>query len=156
MDIYSRLLKPLLFSLPPEAAHHLAIFGLRLTPRSALKWAFGSTPSDSVRMFGLNFPNRVGLGAGKDKDARAKAAARVVALYKRMVEDDGFLVAQGRDFLLNAIGFCECLRIARFSISQELNRDFQRARSSRACGRCVCEIVACSHVRVARRGKRES
>jgi hypothetical protein len=56
----------------------------------------------------------------------------------------------------NAIGLCECLRIARFSISQELNRDFQRACSSRACGRCVCEIVACSHVRVARRGKRES
>jgi dihydroorotate dehydrogenase len=74
MDIYSRLLKPFLFSLPPEAAHHLAIFGLRLTPRSALKWAFGSTPSDPVRLFGLNFPNRVGLGAGMDKDARALPA----------------------------------------------------------------------------------
>jgi dihydroorotate dehydrogenase len=74
MDIYSRFLKPFLFSLPPEAAHHLALFGLRFTPRIALKWAFGSTPSDPVSLFGLNFPNRVGLGAGMDKDALALPA----------------------------------------------------------------------------------
>jgi dihydroorotate dehydrogenase len=74
MDIYSRFLKPFLFSLPPEPAHHLALFGLRLAPRTVLKWAFGSTPSDPVRLFGLNFPNRVGLGAGMDKDARALPA----------------------------------------------------------------------------------
>jgi len=74
MDIYSKLLKPFLFLLPPEPAHRLAVAGLRLTPSPVLRWAFGSMPSDPVKLFGLNFPNRVGLGAGMDKDARALPA----------------------------------------------------------------------------------
>jgi dihydroorotate dehydrogenase len=74
MDLYTRLLKPLLFLLPPEPAHHLALAGLRFTPRPLLRWSFGPMPADPVRLFGLDFPNRVGLGAGMDKDARALTA----------------------------------------------------------------------------------
>ena len=64
-----RHLHPLLFLLPPEAAHHLALTALR---------AWGSVaperpPSDgtAVQAMGLTFPNRVGLAAGLDKDAVA-------------------------------------------------------------------------------------
>jgi hypothetical protein len=68
MDWYHSFLRPLLFCLPAEAAHNLALMGLRTTPRLVLKGAFGPAPHDPVRIFGLNFPNRVGLGAGMDHD----------------------------------------------------------------------------------------
>ena len=74
MDLYHSFLRPLLFCLPAEAAHNLALMGLRTTPRLVLKGAFGSVPQDPVRLFGLNFPNRVGLGAGMDKNASALSA----------------------------------------------------------------------------------
>jgi hypothetical protein len=74
MDLYQSTLRPLLFSLPAEAAHNLALLGLRTTPRFALKKAFGPVPQDPVRLFGLNFPNRVGLAAGMDKNAAALGA----------------------------------------------------------------------------------
>lgn len=74
MDIYTTILRPLLFLLPAEAAHNLALAGLRWTPRAALRAAFGPTPQDPVRLFGLEFPNRVGLGAGMDKNAVALRA----------------------------------------------------------------------------------
>ena len=74
MDLYHSFLRPLLFCLPAEAAHNLALLGLRATPRLVLKGAFGSVPQDPVRLFGLNFPNRVGLGAGMDKNASALSA----------------------------------------------------------------------------------
>jgi dihydroorotate dehydrogenase len=74
MDLYQSTLRPLLFGLPAEAAHNLALFGLRVTPRFALKKAFGALPQDPVRLFGLNFPNRVGLAAGMDKNASALGA----------------------------------------------------------------------------------
>ena len=74
MDLYHSFLRPLLFCLPAEAAHNLALLGLRTTPRWALKNAFGPMPQDPVRLFGLNFPNRVGLAAGMDKNASALGA----------------------------------------------------------------------------------
>ena len=74
MDLYHSFLRPLLFCLPAEAAHNLALMGLRTTPRLVLKGAFGPVPQDPVRLFGLNFPNRVGLGAGMDKNASALGA----------------------------------------------------------------------------------
>jgi dihydroorotate dehydrogenase len=74
MDLYHSFLRPLLFCLPAEAAHNLALMGLRTTPRLVLKGAFGPAPQDPVRLFGLNFPNRVGLGAGMDKNASALGA----------------------------------------------------------------------------------
>jgi dihydroorotate dehydrogenase len=78
MDIYDAILRPLLFQLPAEAAHNLALAGLRFTPRAVLRAAFGPTPRDPVRLFGLEFPNRVGLGAGMDKNAVALRAWEAV------------------------------------------------------------------------------
>jgi len=64
-------LRPLLFRLDPETAHGLAIVGLRL--RQALPRLGSASSADgmlSQRLWGLDFPNPVGLAAGFDKDAR--------------------------------------------------------------------------------------
>ena len=60
--------------LPAEAAHNLAILALRLTPPSFLRAAFGATPQKPTKLFGLTFPNPVGLAAGMDKNADALRA----------------------------------------------------------------------------------
>ena len=60
--------------LPAEAAHNLAILGLSMTPPSLLRAAFGATPQKPTKLFGLTFPNPVGLAAGMDKDASALRA----------------------------------------------------------------------------------
>lgn len=63
-------LRPLLFSLPPELAHRLALAALRgfgAWPASSLP------PGSGVELLGLTFPNRIGLAAGLDKDATAAA-----------------------------------------------------------------------------------
>ena len=60
--------------LPAEAAHNLAILALRLTPPSFLRAAFGPTPQKPIKLFGLTFPNPVGLAAGMDKNADALRA----------------------------------------------------------------------------------
>lgn len=61
------VIRRLLFMLPPEAAHGLALAVLRAWGEVA------QAPADtrSVRVMGLDFPNRVGLAAGLDKDALA-------------------------------------------------------------------------------------
>jgi len=65
------LARPFLFGLDPEAAHDLTIASLSMTQRSPLKWAYArSRVDDPVQVAGLNFPNRVGLAAGLDKNAR--------------------------------------------------------------------------------------
>ena len=65
------LTRPFLFSLDPEAAHELTLHSLARTQGSALKWAYASTRvSDPVVLAGLRFPNRVGMAAGLDKNAR--------------------------------------------------------------------------------------
>lgn len=71
-----QLLKPLLFQLPPEKAHHLTVKGLAATLKTPLVGkAFRSTyqvldPRLETKLFGLNFPNPVGLAAGFDKDGK--------------------------------------------------------------------------------------
>ena len=60
--------------LPAESAHNLAILGLRMTPPSLLRAAFGATPQKPTKLFGLTFPNPVGLAAGMDKNASALRA----------------------------------------------------------------------------------
>lgn len=62
-----RALRRLLFALPPEAAHRLALQAVRAWGAVAPA-ARGGTP---VRAMGLDFPNRIGLAAGLDKDAVA-------------------------------------------------------------------------------------
>jgi dihydroorotate dehydrogenase len=74
VNLYHQLLRPFFFKLPAEAAHNLAILGLRLTPPSLLRTAFGQTPQKPTKLFGLTFPNPVGLAAGMDKNASALRA----------------------------------------------------------------------------------
>jgi dihydroorotate dehydrogenase len=65
------LARPFLFGLDPEAAHELTIHSLQRTQGSVLKWAYASDRvDDPVKLAGLTFPNRVGLAAGLDKNAR--------------------------------------------------------------------------------------
>jgi dihydroorotate dehydrogenase len=74
VNLYRQFLRPFFFTLPAEAAHNLAILGLRMTPPSLLRAAFGATPQKPTKLFGLTFPNPVGLAAGMDKDASALRA----------------------------------------------------------------------------------
>jgi dihydroorotate dehydrogenase len=63
-----RLLRPALFNLPPERAHHLAFAGIRLA--APLLPGAGFDPVLAQRLFGVDFPAPFGLAAGFDKDAR--------------------------------------------------------------------------------------
>ena len=65
------LTRPFLFGLDPEHAHELtlgSIARLQNTPAQCL-WAQRRI-SDPVSVAGLNFPNRIGLAAGLDKNGR--------------------------------------------------------------------------------------
>ncbi len=65
------LARPFLFGLDPEAAHDLTINSLAATQCTPLKIAYAQRRvSDPVTIAGLQFPNRVGLAAGLDKNAR--------------------------------------------------------------------------------------
>jgi dihydroorotate dehydrogenase len=76
--VYRRLLRPLLFRLSPETAHHLGIWGLKILGLAA-PWArrFFSVDDPTLRVTigpgadALTFPNPIGLAAGFDKDAEA-------------------------------------------------------------------------------------
>jgi dihydroorotate dehydrogenase len=64
------LLRQSLFCLPAETSHHLAIDAFAAL--GALPLSLGALKGPSaVQLMGLTFPNRVGLAAGLDKDARA-------------------------------------------------------------------------------------
>lgn len=70
---YHRLIRPFLFSFPPEKAHHLAFAGLRGVGRvrGLLKSIMGPyREEEKVQVAGITFPNRVGLAAGFDKDGK--------------------------------------------------------------------------------------
>ena len=67
-----RLIRKLLFLLDPEKAHHLTFFLLKIPGISAIAGgARHSHPSLERNLFGIRFPNPVGLAAGLDKDAIA-------------------------------------------------------------------------------------
>ena len=66
-----QLARPFLFSLDPEVAHDLTLALLTKSQNSALAWAYCSKRvEDPVVVARLSFPNRVGLAAGLDKNAR--------------------------------------------------------------------------------------
>ena len=73
--VYRSLLRPILFRLPPETAHHLALHSLVfLQPKFMHDFAtrrFSPRAQCEVRRFGLSFQNPVGLAAGFDKDGIA-------------------------------------------------------------------------------------
>jgi dihydroorotate dehydrogenase len=68
-------LRPLLFRLNPEAAHHFTLNVLRyagnFSPSNWLISQLYKVPSKPVQAFGLAFKNPVGLAAGYDKNAVA-------------------------------------------------------------------------------------
>lgn len=72
MNLYP-LVKPLLFQLDPEEAHHFTIHNLQLAGKLPflLKLIAGRKiehPSLHRNLFGLDFPNPLGLAAGLDKN----------------------------------------------------------------------------------------
>ena len=69
MGQFYRAARPLLFALPAEAAHGLAVFALAngFVPGRAGR----DDPILACRVWGLDFANPIGLAAGFDKDARA-------------------------------------------------------------------------------------
>ena len=65
------LARPFLFGFDPEHAHELTLDGLARTQNTPLACAYAAPRvDDPVRLAGLEFPNRVGLAAGLDKNAR--------------------------------------------------------------------------------------
>lgn len=76
-----QLLRPLLFLLDAETAHHVILAALRYLPQCFFKKPQG----DAINVMGLTFPHRVGLAAGLDKngdylDALAKLGFAFIEL----------------------------------------------------------------------------
>ena len=65
------LARPFLFGLDPETAHELTMASLARTQGTPLQMAYCTRRvSDPIELAGLKFPNRVGMAAGLDKNAR--------------------------------------------------------------------------------------
>src|SRR5580692_10525068 len=71
IGLLDRLTRPFLRALDPEDAHGLAIKMLKFAP---LPPAVRDDPRLASRVFGLNFPNPVGMAAGFDKHAEVPDA----------------------------------------------------------------------------------
>ncbi len=76
MSFYQLIIRPLLFLLPSERAHHFTIFSLKFLLRIPLlnqllkrSWQI-KNPNLEKKILGLHFPNPIGLAAGFDKDAK--------------------------------------------------------------------------------------
>lgn len=65
------LLRPWLFRLAPETSHDLTLGLLAAASGLQLDTLAPAPVADPLHCLGLTFPNRVGLAAGLDKDARA-------------------------------------------------------------------------------------
>ncbi|HEV7867155.1 MAG TPA: quinone-dependent dihydroorotate dehydrogenase [Chthoniobacteraceae bacterium] len=71
---YHQVVRPLLFALDPETVHHLALRTLRLGGGALRPLTRAHDPRLARTVFGIRFPNPVGLGAGFDKNALALRA----------------------------------------------------------------------------------
>lgn len=74
--LYRSILRPLLFRLPPEAAHELALKTLATSLgshlfRGIVARHYSRQPMVESRRFNLSFPNPVGVAAGFDKNGIA-------------------------------------------------------------------------------------
>ena len=71
--LYGKLIKPLLFSLPPEQAHHIVTATLSLLGKvPGGRWLLHKLyatedPSLEREVFGIRFKNPVGMAAGFDR-----------------------------------------------------------------------------------------
>jgi dihydroorotate dehydrogenase len=76
--LYERVIKPFLFSMDPERVHHLALTSL--TTVSRFPWLLNLIPRSrdqgaaAKEVFGIRFPNPIGLAAGFDKNGVALPA----------------------------------------------------------------------------------
>ena len=76
--VYRNLLRPALFTQNPEQIHNRTMKGLAWTGRR--EWlcdaveSFLGSPELPIEVFGLHFPNPIGLAAGMDKHAEALPA----------------------------------------------------------------------------------
>lgn len=68
MSLYDSILRPLLFQVDPETAHEMA---MSLLQRGVLKSRSFYEPRLEQTLFGIKFPNPLGLAAGFDKNAVA-------------------------------------------------------------------------------------
>src|SRR5437879_6616764 len=76
-DAYERFVRPLLFSIDAEIAHRFTIESLRAASHvDLILRALNSfqPPASPKKLFGLNFPNPIGLAAGLDKNGVALPA----------------------------------------------------------------------------------
>lgn len=72
VNLYTLIVRPVLFIYPPETAHHLTFFILRLiSPFFRITLRRTSLRNDSLELMGIRFPNPVGMAAGLDKDGKA-------------------------------------------------------------------------------------
>jgi len=64
-----KLVRKILFMFDPETAHGLSLRGLNfLYQLKLINLLFGKNKTKPINIMGINFPNRVGLAAGLDKD----------------------------------------------------------------------------------------
>jgi len=66
-----RLIRPALFALEPETAHHLSLRALKFLPAAAHPAPAGSLATEVA---GITFPNPLGMAAGFDKDGEVPDA----------------------------------------------------------------------------------
>lgn len=79
LSLYSAIIRPLLFRLPAETAHHFALSSLSFalnaaSIRDAARRNYQRSPFGKLKRFGLAFANPVGLAAGFDKNGEAADA----------------------------------------------------------------------------------
>jgi len=77
---YEKVLRPVLFQSDPEKAHDIGVSALdilgKLSVACRIMEAFNLVKTESpIELFGLTFPNAVGLAAGMDKNGRFFRAA---------------------------------------------------------------------------------
>lgn len=73
-SLYQQIIRPVLFQMNPETAHNFSIRSLKIMtglriPLWLTNQLCSATPKDKVKLWDLEFPNRVGMAAGMDKDA---------------------------------------------------------------------------------------
>jgi len=152
MNLYP-LLRPLLFSLDPETAHHVTLDLLKLAQRSGLSVLSKPKVSDKpVEVMGLNFKNPLGLAAGLDKngdyiDALAELGFGFIEIgtvtprpqpgnpkprlfrlpeHQAIINRMGFN-NQGIDHLLAQVGTCRYRGILGINIGKNANTPLENA-----------------------------
>ena len=76
--MYQKVMKPIFFRMDPETAHHITIGGLSVAGKvpgatGVLQAMYGTgrRPELETELWGVRFPNPIGLAAGLDKDGQA-------------------------------------------------------------------------------------